>query len=410
MVERNAASQRKADIVLSMTTAHSMDMRGSVDESDHYEIVDDPLALAALKHDWDALYERAVQPYFSQSFSWCWTSWRTVSEPRGRWLYCIVARQGARAVLIWPFVIHRIGLLTVVRPLGPETTEYTSILVEDGLKAAARIEKAWTMLRQTSHADIISLPLVRAGSELHRFLASQNNPAFVDRDPASHVSRAMHANWDQYRLSLPSDMRKSIARRRRRLQEKGPLIFEPSVVGPRRAAVIEWIVAQKRTWLAETKHHNPWLLTDEYRNFLIAAATDPDGADGLLVSVLRLGDRIIAADMFRRDADRIEDFLTAYDPEFSAFGPGQMILEECLHWSFVEGLDFDLRIGWEGYKKLWTKEQIDVFSYEFANSYRGCLRIVALNMTQRLSRLRYKVPPEWRRKVKAALGRGGIAH
>jgi CelD/BcsL family acetyltransferase involved in cellulose biosynthesis len=377
--------------------------RASMVGNDRLEIVADPSALAALKEDWNALYARAAKPYFSQSFSWCWTSWRTVSEPRGRRLHCIVARRGGRAVLIWPFVTHRLGLLTIARPLGPETTEYTSVLVEDGPETAARVEKAWTMLRQTCRADIIALPLVRAGSELHRLLAAQTIPAFIDRDPACHVSRAMHESWDQYRLSLPSDMRKGIARRRRRLQEKGELVFEPSVVGPRRAEVIDWLLAQKRTWLAETKRHNPWLLTHEYRNFLIAVATDPDSSNGLLISVLRLGDQIIAADVFRRDRNRIEDFLTAYDPAFAAFGPGQMILEECLHWSFVQGLDFDLRIGSEGYKKLWTKEHIEVFSYEFASTYRGSLYVAVRNTAQRLSRLLYRVPPEWRRRTKSLL-------
>lgn len=270
-----------------------------------------------------------------------------------------------------------------------------------------RIEMAWAVLRRTARADIVALPLVREGSELHRLLAIQTIPAFVDRDPASHVSRALHPSWDQYRLSLPNDMRKGITRRRRRLQEKGTLAFEPSEIESRRVAVIDWILTQRRTWLAETKRHNPWLLTPEYRNFLVATATDTDGSSGLVVSVLRLGDRIIAADIFRRDASRVEDFLTAYDPEFSAFGPGQMILEECIRWAFSQDLDFDLRIGSEGYKKLWTKEHIEVFSYEFATTFWGRSYVTARSVAQRLSRLRYNVPPEWRRKIKAALGRGG---
>lgn len=375
-------------------------------EADLYEVVTDPRALEALKAEWDALYDRAAQPYFSQSFAWCWTAWQRVSAPRGRRLHCLIGRAGGRIVLIWPFVIHRLGLWSVARPLGPETTEYSCVLVEEGPEAASRIDRAWKVLRESLDADIILLPLVRDETELCRLLAAETTPAFTETDPTSYVSRAKYENWEAYHRSLDGDLRREVRRTRRRLAEKGELIFEPSVESTQRAAVIDWILQQKGQWLSEAKRHNPWLQAPEYRDFLVAMATTTAPTGQLLVSALRLDDRIVAATLHRVDRTRLEGLLTVFDPAFRAYGPGQIILEECLKLAFAQNHDLDFRLGAESYKNEWTDGSCDVFSYEFGISRWGAFYVLYRHTAQRISRLRYRVPPTWRRKLKAALGLG----
>ncbi len=378
---------------------------GSI-ESDRYEIISEPRALEALKQDWDALYGRAAQPYFSQSFAWCWTSWQTVGKPRGRRLHCMVARQQSRAVLIWPFVVHRLGPWSVARPLGPETTEYTCVLVEDGPAASTRIENAWKTLRATCSADIIALPLVRSGSALQRLLSSDTTPAFVEIDPTSYVSLNHYPDWDSYFQSLDAHMRKGLRRRRRRLEEIGSLVFEPMVPPGESPAAIDWVLRQKCERLGETRLHNPWMLTPEYRNFLVAMAVKPESAGRLFVSTLRLNNQIIAAEIYRRDKFRIEGLIPVFDPAFAAYGPSQILKEESLRWAFAQGCDYDLRLGKEPHKAIWVTGACDVVSYEFGGTRWGSTYVFLRNAARWMSRLRYKVPPEWRRKIKAALGRG----
>jgi CelD/BcsL family acetyltransferase involved in cellulose biosynthesis len=377
---------------------------GPVD-ADRYEVVTDLDALAALREEWNALYDRAAQPYFSQSFAWCWTSWEKVSQPRGRRLHCLVARRGGRVVLIWAFVSHRLGPWSVTRPLGPETTEYTSVLVEEGPDVGARIAQAWKALRASCATDIVMLPLVGAASTLDQCLAAETLPVFIETDPTSYVSVARYGGWAAYHRSLPNDMRRGIVRRRRRLQEQGMLSFDPAVDAAQRAAVIDWILERKREWLAEMKLHNPWLLTPTYREFLLAMAASSDARGRVVVSALRLGDRIIAADVLRADDRRVEDILTAFDPAFATYGPGQIILEECLKWALEQGRDFDFRIGSEAYKAKWTNEHDRTVSYEFGATRWGAIYILYRNAARRASNLRYLVPPAWRRRVKGMLGR-----
>jgi len=384
--------------------------RSSAPDTDRFEIVADPAALEALRPEWDALYERAAQPYFSQSFSWCWTSWQTVSRPRGRRLHCVIARRGSRIVLIWPFVIHRLGAWSVVRPLGPETSEYSDVLVEEGAQAAARIAAAWKILRRTCQCDIITLPLVRSGSGLHLILSEEVAPAFVETDPTSYVRWANYKDWQDYERSLGSETRRVIRRRRRRLQEKGELIFEPVVEPAQSSAVIDWVLREKKDRLARTNLRNHWMHTPEYRAFLMKMAATPQPASGILIAVLRLSGQIIAAQVHRVDRVRVEGLIPVFDPAFAAYGLGQILQEECLKWAFTQGRDYDLRLGKQPHKEIWVNGSCDVISYEFGNSRWGRFYVLYRNAAQGLSRLRYWVPPEWRRKIKAALGRGAQRH
>lgn len=370
---------------------------GQADSLDRYEIVAEPRALEALKSDWDALYDRAAQPYFSQSSCWCLTSWRIWGAPHGHRLHCVVARQDGRAVLVWPFVARRLRPFVIAHPLGAETSEYTSALVESGPAAEERIAQAWQTLRATCRADIIALPLVREGSALHRVLHSQTAHAFVDRDPTSYVRRADYKDWEAYERTLDSKVRRELRRTRRRLEEKGALVFEPLVETSACEHVIDWILLQKRQWLIDTKTRNSWLGTPEYRNFLVAIANQALQESRMFISLLRLKDQIVAADIFRLDKQRVEDFLTAYDPAFAAYGPGQILQMETIKWAFSIGRDFDFRLGSESYKKIWVSGFCDAISYEFSNSTWGRFYLLFRNARGHVNQLRVKLGA-WRRR------------
>jgi len=142
-------------------------------ENDCFEAVTDIGAFKALESDWDDLCLRAGQVRFAQNFAWRVTIWRDLEGPKARWIHCIVARNGDRAVLIWPFVVFRKDHLVVASPLGGEQSEHPDPLVEEGPEAGARIETAWKTLCHTCGCDLVEFQHVRKGSPLHRFLTDK---------------------------------------------------------------------------------------------------------------------------------------------------------------------------------------------------------------------------------------------
>src|SRR5262245_24257397 len=240
--------------------------------TERYEIINDPTKFLSLKKSWDDLYERSIEHDLTQSFEWCRCSWQIVAEPQGHRLHCLVAWQGDRAVLIWPFVTHRRVLRTVGSPLGPETSEYSGVLVEGGPEAHRRINTAWNMLCR--YFDKIILPFVKIGSPLHHVILANK---FTPR-PASKVWSTPHVSWDGYQdwesysRFLKQDFRAELRRKRRRLSEHGNLSFELVQDRDHFAVVIDWIFRHKTDWFARTKETSVWRNTDIYKTFLVAVA------------------------------------------------------------------------------------------------------------------------------------------
>src|SRR3954452_14254660 len=104
-----------------------------------YEIITDTNAFLSLKRAWDELYERSSEQDVTMSFEWCRCSWEIVSRPLGRQLHCLVVWQDEQAVLIWPFVTQGQFPRRSSRPLGPETSEYSNVLVEGSEEAEQKI-------------------------------------------------------------------------------------------------------------------------------------------------------------------------------------------------------------------------------------------------------------------------------
>lgn len=372
---------------------------------DQFEIVSDVDGFLALEREWEKLAERAHEAYFSQSFAWCRISWETVAKPRRRRLRCVVARKDGRLVLVWPFVVHRRFLWTVMRPLGPETTEYTEPLVEDGPEAQERVAAAWRFLRRSGKADIISVPFVREGSALHRVVFAEKPVVAPEIIQTTHVDCAAYPDWESYQRTRDGDWRRGIGRRRRRLRERGKLNFEPILDGAQCRRAIDWILAQKQEWLQRTKHRNAWLGTDEYRNFLLAMSAAAGRAGRIVVSVLRINDTIIAAGLGRMDRIRIEGVITAFDPAYSVYAPGKILQEEALKWAFRRRLGYDMRIGAEKYKEYWSTGTSNAVSYDFAQSAWGRF----FPLLRRWHQARLLVPTPLRRLIKLLLKAAGTA-
>src|SRR5690348_10092123 len=99
--------------------------------------------LDALADEWAGLAARCPGYFFSQTHRWAAAAWRHVAGPRGRTLQCVTLHASGRLVAVWPLVVERRAALAVVRPLGPEASEYCAPLIEPGDGHLARTERLW---------------------------------------------------------------------------------------------------------------------------------------------------------------------------------------------------------------------------------------------------------------------------
>jgi len=333
---------------------------------DCFKVVKNIKALEALKDDWDDLCTRSNYR-FSQSFVWCWTTWEALHGPRKRRLHCIVGHNGARLILIWPFVIYRRSLGFYAKPMGCAYGEYPDPLVEDGPEASRRIEAAWRTLRDTCRCDIIRLRHVLEGSELHRLMARERAKA-VSKTINLSVEWRDHDNWESYYRSLGGHERRDTERRHRRFDEVGKVSFEP-IEGPQCAPAIDWALARKvEQWDRTNPRGGGWIRTKAFRNVMVWAASRGAPRGRVIMFALKLDDQIIATELCRADDIRLEAVTTVYDPAYSRYAPGKILIQTCLKWAFEHGLEFDFGNGNQPYKRRWTNRERLAITYEVPNS------------------------------------------
>ena len=352
-----------------------------------FDTISDVEQFLALEPHWDDLCHRSGSHSFSQTFRCCSSAWTVVGHSREWKLCCLAGWLDDRLILTWPFVALRRGPWSMLRPLNSGTTEYSDVLVEDGPQADEWIALAWQKLRTTCNSDVIILPFVRTDSRLHRVVA-QERPMSVWEIGVSGVSWDLVRDWESYYRSLKRDFRRSLKSRRRRLAEHGNLSFGVVTEGAQFPSTLDWLFQQKTEWLIRTERDSPWQDVQSYKNYLVELAAAGEGGEGVVLFVLKLDARIIAAVLGRLSRSTLEAVIAAYDRSYYQYGPGQLLYEDLLKWACQRRLVFDFRLGNALYKRYWTNRECKAISYRFINSAWGSAFALASRCRSGLQSLR----------------------
>ncbi len=320
------------------------------------------LTLAA---EWDDLAQRCPGYYFAQTHRWADAAWRLIAKPRGRQLQCLSLYSQGRLVGVWPLAVECGGKLRIVRPLGTEGSEYSAPLVEPGPDLAARTRLLWRAAAKLG--DLVVLPNVRADTPLAGLLSGNSLWRAPDlAAPAPFIAHRDYADWGAYQKTLSASLRHKLRRVRRRLAEKG-VVTLGAEVPESSAALVDWMLERKKRWLDHQGLQSDWIGRTDYRDFLVALASRADAK----VFALKLDGVPIAAQLATVDPTRFEAYIGVYDPQWSFYAPGQILTEHCLSWAFERGLDFDLRVGEEPYKRDWAPRSCDTTTWYVATTRRG---------------------------------------
>lgn len=344
------------------------------------EILQSAEEMTGIAPAWNELARRCPGYWLSQTFQWADVAWRTVARPAGGTLHCVVLRDENRLVGVWPLVARAEQGHVVVRPLGFEGSEYSAPLVESGDAVPCRVE---ALLQAAARlGDVLQLIHVRSDSPLAAALARRRRLARRhDALTVSWIRRADYADWEAFAATLGAKFRNELRRGAKRLAARGRVEMAIAEAGER-AALVDWMLALKREWLDRTAQRNDWLARPSYRDFLIEMLGRGDDTGALMLFVLKVDGAPVAASLVSRDPQRLEGYLSVFDPAWAA--AGNVLLEHVLAWAFARGLDIDFRIGDESYKKRWHTRAVPAASWHIATSARGIMPVIVWPLVNRL--------------------------
>jgi CelD/BcsL family acetyltransferase involved in cellulose biosynthesis len=331
--------------------------------------------LVALQPEWDALWSSVSSPGYQQSSTYTLVCWREMHDDSRSALRCIVVRQGGKAVLIWPLLIKRAGLVKILSPVWSTGAEYTEPLVQDGPHALDLISRAWLSARSSIAADIISIPQVKVGSCFHT-VVSKETPADIETD-TTYILKWDKAwtDWDTYfkTISAGHDL-KETQRRKRRLAEQGNVEFQIIDGSSEGVAMIDWCLQRKRDWAERVDKRGSWLYSERYRNFLVAFFSSTSDLQHVVIFVLKINGSPIAVKLAAYNEEKLDGISSAFDDSWRKYAPGSLLDEYLVRWTFERSLEIDFGSGTEPYKRFWSRNNaIPVVSYRFSGSALGTI-------------------------------------
>jgi len=324
-----------------------------------FEIVTDPDAFRALQSEWDALWSRAHGRYH-QAFAVCWLCWRISAQPRGRQLHCIVCREQGKLVMVWPLVTYRFLFWTLLRPLGPDTADHTSILVDEQIGNAAITEDTWRALTRSCGAHVCDLPYVSVGSRLYDIADKHPRTIVSERADAAIAKLRGETDWQAFCATLGTLSGRKPGARERRLSKEGKLVVRMLSAQDTGdfAAWVDWLLARKREWIDRAGKRGDWLHSLAYRDLLVDMLDPPAGDAMARLFVVTLDGVPLAASVVGIGESCVTGLIAAFDQRYSKYSPISIVIEHCVKWALEQGKDLDFGVGSESFKAYWSRDNI----------------------------------------------------
>jgi len=295
-----------------------------------------PEAFRHVAVQWRELFTAAEHPWPWLRHSWLQASWEL---PRSRLdqLRVVLIHEGDTLMMAGAFVFRFRRLLPVVEFLGPGLPQYDTLLWRPSpdvsrhaaaLLGALRREGVLPRLLRTTKlpggSPLLAAALAAGLRRRHRGMTTSFS-----------IPLAAHDDFRAYLHSLSSNLRLDHGRRLRRLAETEGYEYrhETDEAG---LEALAWLFDTKRAWLVDKQQSAEWLASGHIDRFLRGVLLRP-GAPPWMVATLRLGGRIIAAQLCFIERGLWLFSKIAHDPAAARFSPGRTLVLLLIEDAFARG-------------------------------------------------------------------------
>lgn len=362
------------------------------------------LSFAAWTAAWSdpaAASGRAASPFQSPTYLAAWLD--TIGRARGtRPVFVRVDAADGRRVMLLALGIERRRGLKVLGFLDGGVVDYAAP-VRLGPAArevdAARARALWAALCAALPAfDVAVLDKMPAEVE---GVANPLAPLAAETAPSGWAIELTGGFEDFQRGHNPYTV--DSRRKRRRLQDLGPLAFTVAEDAASAGRFLEAMIAQKTRKYLDTLGVDGFDAPG-YRDYFAGLTARPE-LDGMVhLSALTLGDRVLAAHWGLVSDDAFYYLMPAYEPgPLARYSPGRLLMEDLVAWCYARGVRrFDFGHGDDGYKTVFRAARRKLLRLEAPGSPAGraalaLRRSPAARKLEALARTLIPLPQgEWR--------------
>lgn len=318
--------------------------------------------LVALETDWRALFEASGTANYFVSYDWCKSWLDAFGTSTGARPITINVARGGKLVAVLPLVMARYGPVSSVEVVGAASGQYCDLLIDADESSRAPIFAAlWDGIVATG-IDLIQFSNVRDDSALAAFLAGRHTIQ-SEPIPCCVLDTGSFATFDAYLKTRSASLRKNMRRRRRRLEELGPVRYEVVSDPDLMDEIAATIVGHKLDWLEDRRWHGRFLSRKGIASWLADVARGALKSGHLHLSVIKLGSRIISAQLAFICDGRFTAYLSSFDIAYGSYAVGRMQYAAFIEDVFGRGLVIDLMPRHEEFKLEWVDHGVETRSY-----------------------------------------------
>ena len=303
-----------------------------------HSIIRDEASFEALQSEWQDLFQRAKVRTPFLRYSWlslCWKRQRNFLE---RSLFVVTVRKNDRLVLIAPFLLQPRGWSWRLSFLDSLTGQYNDVLVEDSVEAPDYVDHLWGILAGKNGIECFVSGRVREDSPLFKYLAKARGASKATSHQAPKIDLMKFKSWEDYRDSLPAEIRQSHRMKLQDLERRGAVEFRLSNVKTCEHDMT-WFFAQKRRWDETKGTTSSWLRAPETEELLTAVARGGIDPGRTWLTVLSVGGETIAASLSFREGSNLYIWKSTYDPAWRNYSPARTLKLLTIERAFQEGIE-----------------------------------------------------------------------
>lgn len=358
------------------------------------ELVSGQQGLAALRTEWDGLFDSLPRRTHAQSHAWAVQQIRCL-EPDAAGVRVAVAREAGVTIAIAPLVAcHRThGLFELARwslLWHPHSTLSPLLLAPPAPAGGVMREIVRALRQEAGGCDQLLLPsMIDDGScaGLSELLAQPLVTAQV-----AHPSMGFDTHAPDSALAASSPhFRQNLARQRRRLHGMGAVeFFVAKGAAAARTAYAEFLDVEASGWKGEGGTSSAISLHPNLRQFYAGLIDSLQGRQEVWIALLRLDGRAVAANFCVRTDGTLALLKIGYDESLRQAAPGNvllaMLLDACEHDPAISHVSLVTGPAWA---ERWRPRVIAVRRMAVcAPTLRGRLIHVAANLKHAAGRAR----------------------
>lgn len=329
--------------------------------------------IAALKQDWDALYDK-TSPGLFMHHSWVYNNYKLLNQ--GEILLIALYAERRQLIGIFPFAIRPIKIkmlkFNAIVHGGSAVTDYSQFIIDPDSNCRLMIKRVIKNLEklQSDLWDFVFIENLNDGcdhSKLFMRLAARRYYAGM---VASDITPTIKLGTAYAEASKISNIKRRFSK-----------IAGECTISHLHSSHITSEHMRQFTELHKVSFPNAAFGKEGPQDFYRVLCDDTDFGDHVCLSILKRGNELIAAHFGFEDDNHFFYYVPVYNENYSSYGPGQYLLWKLITRAEERGkTTFDMLRGDEEYKHNWTNSINSNYTLFGCRSNAGFIRKLIVNL------------------------------